>query len=247
MLNMATYSEDRQWMWNDETKEWIPAPPGNGNNAPQQVAALSPNNAPSPSQSSDLWINFDSSVENKSIQSKFFQKNTIFAISAAIIIIITSFFWLYSEDEAEEIEWDFLVVASSVPSSDVFAAITMVEGIDSEFKRGQPDYPHAGISISVLTGRGVTKACDFDTAEDPSTGCEIKYTQNDMWSEGDTITLSSDSDLCGDESEECELTITIRINVNSDCSGNTGDRDCKTIPKFYEDYPMSLDYVIEHW
>ena len=236
-------------MWNDETKEWIPAPPGNGNNAPQQVAALSPNNAPSPSQSSDLWINFDSSVENKPIQSKFFQKNTIFAISATIIIIITSFFWLYSEDEVEEIEWDFSVVGidgllESNGDSTVFASITMVEGVDSEFIFGQPDYLNAGIRISVLTSRGVTKPCDFDTAEDPSTGCEIKYTQNDMWSEGDTITLSSDSDLCGDESEECELTITIRINVNSDCSGNTGDRDCKTIPKFYGDYPMSLYYVI---
>tara|TARA_B100001559_G_C16384534_1_gene568153 strand:+ start:120 stop:842 length:723 start_codon:yes stop_codon:yes gene_type:complete len=240
---MATYSEDGQWLWNDETKEWIPAPPGNGNNAPQQVAALSPNNAHLASQSSDLWINFDSSVENKSIPSKFFQKNTIFAISATIIIIITSFFWLYSEDEVEEIEWDFLVVSSKTPQDNRFASITMFEGTDSEFKRGQPDYQNAAISISVLTGRGVMKSCDFDTAEDPSTGCEIKYTQNDIWVEGDTITLSSDSDLCGDESEECELTITIRINVNSDCSGN----DCKTIPGYYEDYPMSLNYVIEHW
>ena len=234
---MATYSEDGQWMWNEESSKWIPAPPGTGNNASQQIAVLSPTNTPSPSQSSDPWINFDSHVENTSIQSKFFQKNTIFAIAACIIIIVASFFWLYSEDEVEEIEWDFSVVGidgllQSNGDSTVFASITMVEGADSElYSTGLPDYPNPGITITVRTSRDVLIRCDFDTAEKESNRCEIKYTQNDMWSEGDTITLSSDHDLCGDESEECELTINIRIEVNSDW-----DND--------EDYPMGFDYLI---
>ena len=238
------YSDDGNWVWNDQTKEWIPAPPSSATPTSTEVVTHNPYTSQHTYQAqiSNHWTEFDKEVQSSSSMFTYLNDKKIIAISICLIIIVAGFIFLSSDDEIDKIEWEFSVTGvngllQSDDDSSTFATITMLEGSTSDFKNfAEGKIPNIRVMIEE-DGRQLT--CVYSDTNNNQAGCEINRNSNDMWFQGDTIILSANEEsiLCSGKSESCELTIIIKIDLDQTCYGN----ECDTID---HSYPKLLEFPI---